>query len=122
MADRGAMLTTWGAARPGVPSAKGMEVFAKALAWYDELAKEGRISGYRVYASINRDAGCVIAEGSTAELARISTEEPATTLLALAAAVVDDVRIELLVGGNPDDVVGYYMQGVEALERFGLAT
>jgi hypothetical protein len=120
MADRGAMLTTWGAARPGVAPAKAMEVFAKSLAWYDELAKEGRISGYRVYSSMGRDAGMVIAEGTTTELAKISTEEQATTLLALASAVVEDVRSEVLIGGNPDDVVGFYMHIVEALGNFGL--
>lgn len=120
MADRGAMLTTWGAARPGVAPAKAMEVFAKALGWYDELAKEGRISGYRVYSSLGRDAGMVIAEGTTTELAKISTEEQATTLLALASAVVEDVRSEVLIGGNPDDVVGFFMRIIDALGNFGL--
>ena len=120
MADRGAMFTTWGATRPGVAPAKGMEVFAKALGWYDELAKEGRISGYRVYSCIGRDAGMIIAEGDTAELARITTEEQSTTLLQLASAVVEDVRTELVIGGNPDDVVGFYMRAIEALGNFGL--
>jgi hypothetical protein len=50
-----------------------MEVFAKALGWYDELAKEGRISGYRVYSCLGRDAGMVIAEGTTTELDNIRT-------------------------------------------------
>lgn len=120
MGDRGAMLTTWGASRPGVAPAKAMEVFAKALGWYDELAKEGRISGYRVYSCLGRDAGMVIAEGTTTELAKISTEEQTTTLLALASAVVEDVRSEVLIGGNPDDVVGFYMRIVEAIGNFGL--
>jgi hypothetical protein len=120
MADRGAMLTSWGAARPGVAPAKAMEVFAKALGWYDELAKEGRISGYRVYSSTSRDAGLVIAEGTTEELAKLGTEEQATTLLALASAVVEDVRTELLIGGNPDDVVGFYVRAIDALAKFGL--
>ena|ERR1700681_1809421 len=120
MADRGAMVTSWGDGRPGVPAAKGMEVFAKSLAWYDELAKEGRITGYRVYGSLTRAHGMTVAEGDVAELAKISTEPKATTLLALASAVVQDVRTEIFVGGSPDDVVGFYNRTIDALAQAGL--
>lgn len=121
MTERGALVTTWGAGRAGTSPGKGMEVFGKALSLYDELAKEGRITGYRVYASTNRDAGMLVAEGDATELARITTEPQSTTLLALAAAVVDDVRIEVCIGGSPDDVVGFYTRAIDAMNEVGLA-
>jgi hypothetical protein len=97
-----------------------MEVFAKSLAWYDELAKTGRITGYRVYGSLTRAHGMTVAEGDTAELAKIISEPQATTLLALASAVVQDVRTEIFVGGSPDDVVGFYTRTLEAITEAGL--
>jgi hypothetical protein len=121
VAERGAVVTSWGGGQPGVAPGKGMEVFAKALSWYDELTKEGRISGYRVYASTTRDHGMIVAEGDAAELAKISVEPAATTILALGAAVVQDINAEIFIGGSPDEVVGYYTRVIEAITEVGLA-
>ena len=41
----GALIVTWGSNVPG-REAKGLEVFGKALAHFDELAKKGRIHGH----------------------------------------------------------------------------
>jgi hypothetical protein len=120
MGQRGALVTTWGAGRSGVPTAKGMEVFSEALGWYDDLAKTGRISGYRVYGSINRDEGMLIAEGDAAELAKLTTEPESIKHLALAAAVVDDVKIQVFIGGGVDDIMGMYTTAVEAVNAAGL--
>lgn len=120
MAEKGALVTSWGAPQTTAPAGKGMEVFGKALTWYDELAKEGRITGYRVYGSLTRAFGMIVCEGDCAELAKISTEEQATTMLALASAVVQDCRSEIFIGGSPDDVVGYYTRSLEALTEAGL--
>jgi hypothetical protein len=97
-----------------------MEVFGDALAWYDELAKAGRISGYRVYGSTTSDRGMLIAEGEAAELAKLSTEPEAIKYLALAAAVVDEVESKVYIGGSVDDVMGYYTSAVEAVNAKGL--
>ncbi|HAM01253.1 MAG TPA: hypothetical protein DCQ30_03350 [Acidimicrobiaceae bacterium] len=121
MAERGALVTSWGAATTNVPPAKGMDVFARALTWYDELTKEGRISGYRVYASTTRDRGMIVAEGDAAELAKLSVEPASTTMLALASAVVNDVSAEIYIGGSPDDVVGFYTRAIETITEAGLA-
>jgi len=120
VAERGALVTSWGGGQPGVTPSKGMEVFAKALSWYDELTKEGRITGYRVYASTSRDRGMVVAEGDAAELAKLSVEPASTTILALGAAVVQDISVEIFIGGSPDDVVGYYTRATEAMTEAGL--
>lgn len=120
MGNRGAMVTTWGAGRPTVEPAKGMEVFGRALGWYDELAKEGRITGYRVYGRTTSTGGMIVAEGDTTELSKILTEERATTMLGLASAVVEDVHTEVCIGGSPDDVTGYYTKMLEELTAFGV--
>jgi hypothetical protein len=97
-----------------------MGVFAKALGWYDQLVKQGRISGYRVYASAVRDSGMLVAEGELAELARIGAEPESTTLVSLSASVVDEIQTEVYLGGSPDDVVGHYSRVIEAIKEAGL--
>ena len=47
----GALIFTWGNSVRG-REAKGLETFGKALAYYDELAKEGRIHGHREFFSL----------------------------------------------------------------------
>ena len=120
MSQRGALVTSWGAGRPGVPTAKGMAVFAEALGWYDEMAKSGRITGYRVYGSVNSDRGMIIAEGDAADLAKLTTEAESIKHLALAAAVVEDVESNVYIGGSVDDAMGYYTTAVEAVNAAGL--
>jgi hypothetical protein len=120
MAERGAIVITWGEERPGVPGNKGMEVFAEALGYYDGLAKQGRISGYRVYGSTNRQAGMLVVEGDVGELAKIQTEPEALKQLALGCAVVQDLRTETFIGGSADDVTQYYVNGLQAVTELGL--
>jgi hypothetical protein len=122
MTQRGAMIITWGEPRPGVPNSKGLEVFATALGYYDELQKEGRISGYRVYASTSRDRGCLVIEGELETLAQIHCEEESMKQLALGSAVVQQLEVELCIGGSADDVTGFYTNAVTALAEAGLAT
>ena len=120
MTQRGAMIISWGEGRAGVPTTKGLEIFANALAFYDELEKEGRISGYRTYASTTRSFGQLVIEGDVSTLAQLLTEEESQKQLALGAAVVEDLNVELCVGGSADDVTQYYTTGVTALSEAGL--
>lgn len=62
----------------------------------------------------------IVAEGELAEPARITAEAQSMTMLAMASAVVEDVRIELFLGGSPDDVAGFYTRTIEALTEAGL--
>jgi hypothetical protein len=114
------MIITWGGQRVGVPPDKGMEVFGESLTFYDELTKEGRIAGYRVFASTTSARGQLIIEGDMAELARLMTSTESTRLLAKASAVVDDVKVDLCIGGPVDDVTGYYTRALEAVKELGL--
>lgn len=122
MTQRGAMIITWGDAQPNVPEGKGLEVFARALEYYDGLAKAGRIDGYRVYASTRRSAGSIIVEGELSTLAQIQCEDESFKQLALGTAVVQDVDVELCVGGSADDVTQYFTTAIGALTEMGLPT
>jgi hypothetical protein len=120
MAERGAMIITWGTGRAGVPPEKGMEVFGESLTYYDELAKEGRIAGYRTFASTTTERGTLVIEGEMAELARIMTSTESTRLLARASAVVEDLDVDLCIGGSVDEITGYYTRAFEAVADLGL--
>ena len=120
MSQRGAMIISWDEGRPGVSATKALGVFAGALAFYDGLAKEGRISGYHVYASTSREHGELVIEGELSELAKISIEPDALNQLALGSAVVQNLRTELCVGGNADDVSQYYATTVQVVQEAGL--
>ena len=67
----GALIITWGSNVPG-REAKGLEVFGKALAHFDELAKKGRIHGHKEYlaltGNVDRLAGFMVIEGPVEEL------------------------------------------------------
>lgn len=122
MAERGAIVITWSGQRAGVPSTKGLEVFAKALGYYDELAKEGRISGYRVFASAQQSSGMLVIEGALPSLCEIQIDQGNLNLLAMASLVVNDIKAELCIGGSADDVTQYYMNGLQAATEAGLTT
>lgn len=121
MADRqGATIISWGNNRVGVPIAKGLEVLAAALGYYDGLVKEGRITGYRVYGPTTRIGGYLIIEGALSELAAINVETASLKLVAQAGMVVEDLRIELTAGGSADDATSFYLAGMEAAAEAGL--
>jgi hypothetical protein len=103
-----------------VSSTKGLGVFAEALAYYDGLQKEGRISGYRVYTSTTRSHGTLIIEGELGTLAQIGTEAESLKQLALGAAVVENLNVELCMGGNADDVSQFYATTLQAVQEKGL--
>jgi hypothetical protein len=74
-----------------------------------------------VYASTSRDHGALVIEGELETLAQIQCEEESTKQLALGSAVVQQLQVELCVGGSADDVTGYYTTAITALAEAGLA-
>jgi hypothetical protein len=115
------MIITWGESQPNTSGEQGMGVFAKALEYYDGLQKTGRISGYRVYSSTRRNAGSIVVEGELSTLDQIQCEEESFKQLALGSAVVQNVDVELCVGGSPDDVAQFFATGIQAISEAGLA-
>jgi hypothetical protein len=115
----GAMIITWGSTVRG-REMKGLEVFGKSLAFYDELAKEGRIHGHREYIAVSGNvserAGTVIVGGELEELAKLQVSEESTRLLGEAAQICDNMTVQLFETAN-DEAIGRY---VTLLQDMGL--
>ena len=117
----GAIVTTWGTPVRG-REAKGLEVFAKALAYFDDLAKQGRVHGHREYVNITGNstvwAGTMIVDGELSELLKIQTEEPTRRLVADAEAITQNFTQTVCVGGDEKTVmeqVGLYTDELQKL-------
>ena len=64
----GATVIRWGAAVPG-REAKGLEVFGKAIEFFEGLSKTGRIHGHREYIALTGSVGgFMLVEGESKEL------------------------------------------------------
>jgi len=99
----GALIITWGSNVPGRES-KGLEVFGKALAYFDELAKKGRIHGHKEYlaltGNVDRLAGFMVVEGPVEELIKLQTEEATRALLIEGASITKEFTATLTAGGD----------------------
>ncbi len=99
----GALIVTWGSNVPG-REAKGLEVFGKALAHFDELAKKGRIHGHKEYltltGNVDQLAGVMVIEGPVEELVKIQTEEATRTLLIEGASIAKNFTATIASGGD----------------------
>jgi hypothetical protein len=99
----GALVITWGSNVPGRES-KGLEVFGKALAHFDELAKKGRIHGHKEYlaltGNVDRLAGFMVVEGPVEELIKLQTEESTRALLIEGASIAKEFTATLTAGGD----------------------
>ena len=99
----GALVITWGSNVPGRES-KGLEVFGKALAHFDELAKKGRIHGHKEYlaltGNVDRLAGFMVVEGPVEELIKLQTEEATRALLIEGASIAKEFTATLTAGGD----------------------
>jgi hypothetical protein len=118
----GATIITWGGNVPG-REAKGLEVFGKALAHFDALAKQGRIHGHKEYVSLTGDvdlvAGTMVIEGAVEELSKIQTEEPTRVLLAEAAAVTKNFTVRLTAGGDEQTLTKEITLFTQTLQGLG---
>jgi len=99
----GALIITWGANVPG-REAKGLEVFGKALAHFDELAKKGRIHGHKEYitltGNVNQLAGVMVIEGPVDELLKLQTEEQTRALLIEGSTIAQNFTATVAAGGD----------------------
>lgn len=99
----GAIIITWGSNVPG-REAKGLEVFGKALAHFDALAKSGRIHGHKEYlaltGNVDQLAGFMVVEGPLEELLKIQTEEATRALLIEGASITKGFTATVTSGGD----------------------
>ena len=114
----GAVLIRWGSAIPGREAAS-IEVFGKALARFEDMAKQGRIHGHREFFSLTGQTnGFMILDGEVAELLKIVAEEDTIRLNGQAAAIVADFTIEVYAGGTDQDsqqLVSTFTGGLQEL-------
>ena len=120
--QRGAIVVSWTGIRTG-REGKGMAVFAQAMQRNEELEKEGRISGTRVFLNTTGSgAGQVILEGVYSELQNVLVDDAFTKGVQEAAIVCDGFAVNLAIGGAPDtlaEAMGNYSQ---LLAEHGLLT
>lgn len=115
----GAVVIRWGPAVPGRES-KGLEVFSKALGYYEHLAKSGRIHGHREYFSLTgTGGGIMVVEGFVDELLKIQAEPESIKLRMQAAATVSDFTTDVFVGGSDSAVQHSVVNYTESLSELG---
>jgi len=96
----GAVVISWGTAVRG-REAKSLEVFGKAIAHFDALAKAGRIHGHQEFlARTGKQNGFMLITGDIEELARIQAEEETLALTTAGSAICEDFRVNLYEGGT----------------------
>lgn len=95
----GAIVISWGPPVRG-REGKGLDVFGRAVEYFDDLAKAGRIHGHREFFSIQGVNGFLIVEGDLAELLKIQAEDATLQLLMAAGAVVEDFELCVYEGGS----------------------
>lgn len=114
----GAVLIRWGQSIPG-REAKGLDIFGKAVARFEEYTKEGRVHGHREFVSITgTDGGFMIIDGELAELMKILGEEETIRLNAQAAAIVQDFEVQAYGGGDDrtiQQLMSTYTDGMREL-------
>ena len=116
----GAIIITWGTSVRG-REMQSLDVFGRALAYWDEKAKEGRIHGHHEYFGISGNAteraGTMVIDGDLDELARLMVDEDNTRLLAEASQIVENLDTQLCEATS-DDAINRF---VSVLNDMGLS-
>jgi len=107
----GAVVISWGTAVRG-REAKSLEVFGKAIAHFDALAKAGRIHGHQEFISRTGPArGFMLVTGEYDELTKIQGEDEVLDLTIAGATICEDFAVTLYAGGTEQsttETVGRY--------------
>ena len=105
---QGALMISWGSPVRG-REAQSLGSFGKALGYFEELAKEGRIHGHREYFCLTGNSaersGFMIVDGDLEELQKIQLEDRNLRLMAEASSIVENFEVTLCAGGS-DQAIG----------------
>lgn len=115
----GAIVHTWKGTRTG-REVKALEVLGRAMGYYDELAKEGRIHGHSAFFGGGDPAGMIVVTGDVEELQRIELEDAYLRVVTEAALVADGFEARIMGGGSADDSTEGITRYVETLGRLGI--
>jgi hypothetical protein len=110
----GALLVSWGNPVRG-REAQSLASFSKALGYFEELSKEGRIHGHSEYFCLtgnsHQRSGFMLVNGDLAELQKIQVEDRNLRLMAEASSICENFEVTLCAGGS-DQAIG------ESVARF----
>jgi hypothetical protein len=119
---QGAVVASWGNSVRG-REAKSLEVFGKALAHFEALAKQGRIHAHKEYIALtgnaSRLAGFQIVEGELEELQKILVEDEFRTLQIQASEICENFTVTLYAGGSDRTVQQEITRYVETVTDLG---
>ena len=105
---QGALMVSWGTPVRG-REAQSLGSFSKAIGYFEELAKEGRIHGHREYFCItgnsSQRSGFLIVDGELEELQKIQLEDENLRLMAEASSITESFEVTLCAGGS-DQALG----------------
>ena len=114
----GAVLVRWGANIPGRET-KGLEVFGRAIARFEQLAKQGRIHSHSEYIALTGEVGgFMLIQGEIEELQKILLEPENLALTTEATMIVSDFRQDLYAGGTDQavqELIGIQLSGLATL-------
>jgi hypothetical protein len=117
MAEAG-LFIGWGEPVTG-REAKGLEVFAEALAYYGKAEQDGRIESQEtVFLTPHGGdlAGFILLRGSEAQIAAIRVEDEFERVITRASLVVQNVGVvDAALGDGVQDVIGVYQAAVSDL-------
>jgi hypothetical protein len=118
MADR-ALIISWGQPVRGREQ-HGLEVFGESVAYYSELRDAGRIAGFEVMilAPNVLMEGCMLLQGSHAQLDAVREEERFRRLLIDASLIVDDLCVaEGYTAEGVEEAMGLYADAVQRVPQ-----
>lgn len=119
----GACVISWGQPVRG-REGMGLETFGKAIARFEQLAKQGRIHSHKEYFAVTGNtgklSGFMIIEGQLDELFKINQEEEQARLLAESQAIVENFSIRFYAGGSDRAVQERVTTYGETLQALGL--
>ena len=118
----GAVVISWGTAVRG-REAKSLEVFGKAIAHFDALAKAGRIHGHQEFISrTGAQGGFLLVTGEYDELTKIQGEDEVLELQIAGATICDDFRVTLYEGGTEQSTTAAVTRYMKVLDELGYLT
>lgn len=116
----GAIVIRWSGPKTG-REVKSLETFGRALAYYDGLAKQGRIHGHHEYLQlVGKPGGFMIIDGPVDELLKVQVEEGTRRLITEANVNVADLTVEVFVGGSEGTIQQQIALYGETLQSQGL--
>ena len=117
MAEAG-LFIGWGAPITG-REAKGLEVFAEALAYYGQAEQEGRIESHDTVLLHPHGGdldGFILVRGSDAQIAALQAEDEFERITTRATLVVQNVGVvEADLGDGLESAIGVYQAAVSDL-------